>query len=64
MTANTMVSRVGGGRQEENLVQHDSVAGAGSNVVILTPGPLFEAYISTAQFGKKILVIINSIPCV
>lgn len=38
-----------------NLVLHNLVASDGSNIESLTPANLFWAYLSTAQFGRKII---------
>lgn len=46
-------------RKEGNQAQHDSVDGAGSNLESDT-GWLFLAYVSTVQFGKKFLGVIQS----
>lgn len=41
------------GRQEGSLAQHNSVASGGANSGSLTPGDLFWAYLSTAQFDEN-----------
>lgn len=62
VSANTMARRVLiHKRQEESPVQQDSVASVSSNFKSLTAGSLFQA-LSTVQFGKSFLVIVNSIP--
>lgn len=42
-------------RQEGSPVQHNSVAGVGSNFESLTLSSLFQAHLSTIQFGRKFL---------
>lgn len=39
--------------REGSLVQHSSVLPVGSKFASLTPGHLFQEYLSTARFGKK-----------
>lgn len=51
-------------KQQGSLVQHNSVGGAGSNSENLIPYHLFQAYLSTVEFGRKcFLMIINSNCC-
>lgn len=45
--------------QGGDWVQHDSVASVGLTLESL----LSKAHLSTAQFGKNFLMIMNSIPC-
>lgn len=63
VSANSVASRVLiHDRQEGSPVQHDSVAGIGSNFGSLAPVFFFffQAYLITIQFAKKsFLVIIN-----
>lgn len=40
-------------RQEGSLVQHNSVAGVGSDIESQTPSSLFSAYLRTEQFSKR-----------
>jgi hypothetical protein len=65
VSANTMSRReLIQGRQEGDSFQQDSIAGIGLNFESLTLGSLFSSYLSTAQFGKSFLSIMNSILCV
>lgn len=40
-------------RQDRSPAHHDSVADAGSTLKGVTPDHLFQANLSTAQFGKR-----------